>query len=100
MTNVWILVNPQSLPNQWWPQGGKQVSPMKGQWRGEVLIGGGPENDIGNEFVIAVVLVNEKDNEMLNNWVIETNESHDYHSVSFPDSANIADQVTVTRIRG
>ena len=97
---MWILVNPRALPNQWWPQGGRPVNPTKGQWSGEATLGGGPDKDIGNEFDIAVVLVNEIDNERLKNWVIETNKDRNYYSISLPESANIVDQVTIMRIPG
>lgn len=97
---MWILANPIFLPNQWWPQGGRQINPIKGQWSGTAFIGGGPERDIGKKFDIAAVLVNEKDTEKLNNWVIETTKSGDFHSISLPESANIVDLVTVTRRQG
>lgn len=98
--HMWILVNPQLLPNQWWPQGGRSISPGKEQWSGQATIGGGPEKDIGNKFDIAAVLVDEKDHKMLENWVIETNRNSSWPSINFPPSAKIVDQVTVMRRPG
>ena len=98
---LWILVNPHSNPNQWWPQGGRRINPTKELWSGTATIGGKNEtDDNGNDFDIAAALVNKKDDEMLAQWYIEAERTGVYPSISLPESANIVDQVTVTRIRG
>ena len=65
---LWLLVGKQAN-DQWWPQGGNRIVPIKGKWAKSALIGGGPSLDNGKQFEIAVMLVNEEVDLRLNEWV-------------------------------
>jgi hypothetical protein len=92
---MWLLINPKACPNQWWPQNNGRITPVKGQWYAMAGIGGG-EKDIGKEFAIAVVLVNNKDDQMFVEWLKEGRETGNYSGIELPASAETMDQISVT----
>lgn len=94
-SNMWLLTNPKTCPNQWWPQNNGRIIPVKGQWYAMAAIGGG-EKDIDEEFVIAVALVNNKDDQMFMEWLKEGKETGNYTGIELPASADIIDQISVT----
>lgn len=96
--HMWLLVNPNLAPNQWWPQGGGEIEPdmLHKRWYGVAIIGGG-EGDNGKKFDIAAVLVNNTDNQILNDWVNVTNANHNWPSILMPSSAIQKDRIKVIR---
>jgi hypothetical protein len=84
--HMWVLVNPRSAPGQWWPQGGGEIEPWNGTWYTQALIGGG-DADIGKRFEIRAVLVDNRDNNYLNKWILETNKIGDWPSIPLPASS-------------
>ncbi|MCK4730968.1 MAG: hypothetical protein KAT65_00790 [Methanophagales archaeon] len=93
---MWVVINPHPSPGQWWPQGGR-IDPWKGQWN--VLAGLGREKeDIGKEFDIAVILVNEKDNQYYTNYLETGQRTGSYPGIPLPPSGKIMDRITVVRI--
>ena len=92
---MWLLTNPKACPNQWWPQNNGRITPVKGQWYAMAGIGGG-EKDIDKEFVIAVALVNNKDDQMFVEWLKEGRETGNYSGIELPVSVDIIDQISVT----
>lgn len=56
--HLWVLVHRrQGFANAWWPQGEGQVEPGTHRWRVNVTFG--VPQDVGYEFEIAVITVNE-----------------------------------------
>ena len=92
-----MLVNPHTGSGQWWPQGGGRIDPWGGKWSAKAWIGNETEG-IGEKFYIAVILVNENDDQYLRNWVEKSEREEHWPSISLPASANIRDRITVTRI--
>lgn len=97
---LWIMVNPRMAFAQWWPQGGYSIVPGE-TWYGPVLIGReinqGGEADIGKEFDIAVVLVDEKINKDFLFWGETGDKTRNWPSIRFPEGAKIMAKVTVVR---
>ena len=92
---MWVVINPHSSPGQWWPQGGR-INPGKGQWNVQVWLGREKE-DTGKEFDIAVILVNEKDDQYYRDYLKTGQETGSYPGIPLPASADIIDRITVMR---
>lgn len=58
---------------------------------------GREEEDVGIEFDIAVILVNEEDDQYYSNYLARGKETGDYPGIPLPPSANIMDVITVFR---
>jgi len=92
---MWVVINPHPSPGEWWPQV-RRIEPLKGQWYVEVWLGR-EEEDVGNEFDIVVILVNEKDDQAYSDYLARGRETGDYPGIPLPTSANIMDVITVIR---
>lgn len=93
---MWLVMNPSTNPGQWWPQGGR-IGPWEGQW--DIQAWFGKENkDIGTKYYLAVILVNEKDNQYYINYLENGQKTGNYPGISLPPSAEIMDRITVVRI--
>jgi hypothetical protein len=92
---MWVVINPHPSPGQWWPQVGR-IEPLKDQWYVEVWLGRETE-DIGNEFDIAVILVNEEDDQAYRDYLTIGEATGDYPGIPLPPSADVMAIVTVIR---
>ena len=92
---MWLVVNPHTSPGKWWPQGGR-ISPWKGQWNMGAQFGG--EGDTGTKFDIAVVLLNEKDDQSYLDYIMKGQQTGILNSTFLPATANMMDKITITRI--
>ncbi|HEX6427602.1 MAG TPA: hypothetical protein VF008_07960, partial [Niastella sp.] len=66
---LWVLVHrtlPYKKQGVWWPQGDGEVSKEK-KWSGWLTYGN--KNDVGHEFEIAVVIVDQTEHLKLQAWV-------------------------------
>ncbi|KCZ70299.1 hypothetical protein ANME2D_03415 [Candidatus Methanoperedens nitroreducens] len=88
---MWVFVNPQITPSLWWPQG-LRVEPKKGQWNMQVWIGNTTSN-----VDIAIILVNEKDDQYLWNYRRTGDKTGNYPGIPLPASATIMDKITVVQ---
>lgn len=91
-----IISNIHSIPGSWWPQG-RTIKSQNGFWNGEVWLGFDKIDD-GKNFTIAVIIVNENDNKILEKYETEASKTGKYDPIPFPSNATIMDKVTVTRI--
>jgi hypothetical protein len=87
---MWVILNPRTAPGLWWPQS-KRVDPMNGLWNIQAWFGD------DKEFDIAVVLVNETDDQYYSDYIRKGGNKRDYPGISLPDSAIIMDLITVTK---
>ena len=92
---MWVMINPHTSPGQWWPQGGR-VEPWSGRWNAPAILGREKE-DQGVQFDIAVVVVDEKDDEYFRTYLEEGERSGDYPGKPLPPSVIIVDRITVKR---
>lgn len=92
---MWVVINPHPSPGQWWPQEGR-VDPWKGQWDVQAWLGREKE-DIGKEFDIAIILVNEEDDQYYRDYLGTGQETGSYPGIPLPASAKIMDIITVMR---
>lgn len=89
---MWIFINSQLNPNEWWPKG-KHIQPKNGQWSTPVWVGGDTASNVG----IAVVLVNENDDENLQDYGRTGDKTGNFPAMSLPYSAKIVANITVTK---
>lgn len=91
---MWVVINPHPSPGQWWPQGGR-IDPRE-EWEIPIWLGREKQN-IGDKFDIAVILVNEEDNQDYVDYLKTGEETGSYPGILLPDSADIVDRITVIR---
>lgn len=95
---LWLLVG-LDAESLWWPQGGGSITPTNGEWSKKARIGGGPDLDIGKEFQIVVMLVDEKVNKDLNGYVETGKRTNDWPGMKLP-SGKILDKKNVVKDKG
>lgn len=93
---IWVVINPHPNLGIWRPQVGR-IEPSKGQWNIQAQLGGEKE-DMGKKFDIAVILVDEKDNQYYWDYLMEKKTDKSYPEIPFPPSGKIMDRITVVRI--
>jgi hypothetical protein len=95
---LWLLVG-LDAESLWWPQGGGSITPINGEWSKKALIGGGPDLDIDKEFQIVAILVDEKANRDLNDWVERGKRTNNWPGITLP-SGKILDKKNVIKVQG
>ncbi len=91
---MWLVVNPQKAPGQWWPQGG-QIAPLQGKWDIQATFGG--MQDIGTKFKIAVILINKVDDQYYQDYFAKGKQTGNYPGIPLPASTKIMDSISVMR---
>lgn len=91
---MWLAVNPQKAPGQWWPQGG-QITPLQGKW--DIQTKFGEAQDAGTKFEIAVILINKEDNQYYQDYLTKGQKTGSYPGIPLPASAKIMDSISVMR---
>jgi hypothetical protein len=80
---MWIAVNHFVCPGDWWPQTGGPIKPYAKTltWKGIAYIGAGKQ-DIGKEFEIAVLIVDEELNSKFRDYMNECEEKQDWPPIT------------------
>ena len=92
---MWLFQSPEPDFDQWWPQG-QPIVPKDGKWHGEVWLSDKGQ-DIGRNFKISAILVDEKDSQFLNNYLDEANKNNNWYPIPLPKSAILKDNITVIK---
>lgn len=92
---MWVVINPHPSPGQWWPQGGR-ISPWEGSWHVQANFGRKIE-DAGAKFDIAVILVNQDDDQHYYTYLQNGERTENFPGEPLVPSAKIMDKVTVIR---
>lgn len=80
---LWLLVQMDGFDaDSWWPQPGPVRIDKDGTWKAVAFFGG--EQDIGNNFVVAVVAVDDQRNGEMKRW-LNTAQQRDYPPRNFPE---------------
>ena len=82
--HVWILVRRIDFEGFWWPQNEGKIDPRSHDWKVFVTIG--QEQDIGWEFDIIAIVVNEKDHIELKNYRKKAMLTGDWRPIESPSS--------------
>lgn len=90
---MWVFVNPQETPYLWWPQG-VRIEPRKGLWNMPVWVGNTTSD---TDIVIAVVLVDKKDDQYLWDYGRAGDQTKNYPGIPLPASSKVFDRITVTK---
>jgi hypothetical protein len=91
---LWLVKNPQTVPGEWWPQASIEYS--IGEWEMQTFLGQENE-DIGAEFTVAVITVDEEDDKDLQDYIAEGVEQDSFPGIPLPESATILTEITVIR---
>jgi tetratricopeptide (TPR) repeat protein len=94
--SLWLLVG-KKADNQWWPQGGGNITPINEGWEKDARIG--EPKDLGLREQMIVILVDEQVNQYLDNWVKDTNAKKDWYSITLPKCKVLA-EINVVRSNG
>lgn len=94
--NMWVVVNPRTLKEQYWPQSESHIIPIKGEWSLNVNIGG--DKGQGAKFDIVVVLVDKIADQDFITWVNNGKATSNYPSIKLPENATIVDKITVIKM--
>lgn len=96
--HAWLVARRVDFAPRWWPQGPElAVDAKTGEWSGNVVLGG-PQDD-GWKFDIAVVIVNNKGNAMLDAYRDKAMDTGDWRPIKIQETAagNYTCQLTVLK---
>ena len=79
---LWVLAHKAGL-NGWWPQGGGSRDISEGKWQATVFYG--QPRDVGSNFEIVAVVVDDNNNTKLQQWVKDAPNSG-YPPTEFPNT--------------
>lgn len=81
-THLWVFVHRRGL-RIWWPQGGGAAEvPPNGEWA--VLVNFGQPGDVGAEFEVKALVVNDSASASLDSWVKAGETTGNYPGLSLP----------------
>ncbi len=92
---LWVYSHREGLED-WWPQGGAIKLKKNGEWKQGVFLGG--PQDIGFDFEIKAIWVDEKTNRRLKDYFAEGNRTGNFPGIPLPDGSPSA-EVTVHKVR-
>jgi hypothetical protein len=93
-TFLWVLDHMKDLDAEWWPQGGRPAV-VKSDRRWAIRAGYGRQQDIGEDFEIAAIVVDQNTNNNLLNW-FKTAKAQDYPPLTFPSVVDGCKPFTIT----
>ena len=94
---IWVMVRREDFVGVWWPQGSAKIDPVSGAWKVRAVFGG--RQDVGWDFDIAVVVVNDKEHVELMNYWIEAMKSGDFRPIELPALVGSPIQFKVKKVR-
>jgi len=92
---LWLFAHREGL-SVWWPQGGSVKLKENGEWAQGVFIGG--PQDIGFDFEIKAIWVDEKTDRRLKDYLAEGEKTGNFPGIPLPEGSPIA-EVTVRKVR-
>jgi hypothetical protein len=80
---LWILVHrTKGFKRVWWPQNEAEIDPVTKKWEVHVMFG--MPRDIGYEFEIAAIVVNEEEHRKLQDYWEKAMQSADWRPILMP----------------
>jgi len=80
---LWILAHRiKGFKRVWWPQGEAEIDPVSKKWEAHAVFGG--PQDIGYEFEIAAIVVNESEHSKLQNYWTKAMSSGHWPPIPMP----------------
>lgn len=80
---LWVLAHRvKGFKKVWWPQNEAEINPLTKKWEVFVVFGG--TQDIGYDFEIAVIVVNEKEHSKLQDYRNKAMTSGDWPPIPMP----------------
>jgi len=94
--HLWILARRNDFEPLWWPQREAKIDDKTGEWRATVAFGG--PQDIGWEFNIGVITVNNAGHTILMNYWKKAMKSGDWRLVEIPKVSSPPKILKVTKM--
>jgi hypothetical protein len=91
---LWVVTHPHESQGSWWPQGGR-LDAIEGQW--SIRAGLGKEKDAGARFDIAVISVDQEDDNAYTEYLRNGGKNKSYPAIALPKSAEVITKITVRR---
>jgi len=82
---LWVLARRNDFKPLWWPQREAEVDPKTHKWSATAVFGG--PQDVGWDFDIGVIAVNEKEHALLKDYWIKAMRTGDWKTIEMPPSA-------------
>jgi len=93
--HLWVFLQREGL-QVWWPQGGEVILKSDNSW-GQGAFVGSPQ-DIGFDFVVKALWVDNKVNRDLKDYVAKTSASGNYYGIPLPEGKP-STSITVHKVR-
>jgi hypothetical protein len=82
-TYLWALVHRiKGFKKMWWPQGECEIDPKSKEW--EITVHFGNANDIGFEFEIAIININQKEHKNLEAYWSKAMQTGNWYPIKMP----------------
>ncbi len=82
--HLWVFLQREGL-QVWWPQGGEIMVKSNGSWRQGAFVGS--SKDIGFDFNITALWVDNNVNRELKDYIAETSVSGNYYGIPLPEGS-------------
>lgn len=94
---VWVLVRRYDFAPLWWPQREVKIDPKTNEWRATAIFGG--PQDIGWDFDIGVIVVNEDGHRELMNYWTRAMKKRDWRPIQIPATSSPPYLLRVRKVR-
>jgi len=84
-THLWVLTRREDFEGLWWPQGEGKVDPTSGEWKVSATFG--TQDDVGWNFEITVILVDDQSHIILRNYRNTAMKTGDWRPIELPKVA-------------
>lgn len=81
-THLWVLTRREDFEGVWWPQSEGKVDPVSKTWK--VSVNFGKSDDIGWDFDLAVIVVDNSQHALLQNYRINAMQTGDWRPIEMP----------------
>lgn len=83
---LWVLARRKDFKPLWWPQREAEIDPRTHKWSASAFFG--EARDIGWEFDIGVITVNEKGHAKLRDYWIKAMKTGDWRPIEIPETSS------------
>jgi hypothetical protein len=93
--HLWVIARHKDFKPLWWPQREAEVDPTTGEWDSLAFLGG--PQDIGSEFDIGAIVVNEESHAKLRDYWLKAMRNGDWQPIEIPETIIAPELIRVTK---
>lgn len=94
--HLWIVARHKDFKPLWWPQREAEVDPTTGKWDSLAFLGS--PQDIGSDFDIGVIVINEEAHAQLRDYWVKAMQYGKWKPIEIPKTAAAPELIRVTKI--